>query len=153
MRLLPVRLFGALTFMALTLIFGLAGLSVDKASADIIVRSFNAKGTIQMGQVVALLPASRSVVELAPATDLIRIFGVAVDQNSAPVSISQPGQKIFVATGGVYPVLVSTENGSIKSGDYLSMSSSDGIAAKLTNSQRYIVGRATQRFNGSVRAV
>lgn len=146
MRWLSLKLLAAAVLLALAGTWG-------HAQADIIVRSFNAKGTIQAGQVVALSLAGVSSVELAPASDLMRIFGVAVDQNTAPVTVSQPDQKIFVATGGVYPVLVSTENGSIKSGDYLSMSSSDGIAAKVTNGQRYIVGRATQSFNGTAGAV
>lgn len=147
---LPMRLFGVLTFTVLMVLFSLISLLVGKAFADNIVHSYNAKGTIEAGQVVALSAGSKTSVELAPANDLVRIFGVAVDQSSAPVTISQPGQKVFVATGDVYPVLVSTENGSINSGDYLSMSSSDGMAAKVTGSQRYIVGRATQSFSGGV---
>lgn len=150
MILLPVRLYGALMSVVLTLIFGLAFLVTPKASADIIVRSFNAKDTLQTGQVVALSLSDKSAVELAPAANSARIYGVVVDQNAAPVSISQPSHKVFVATGGVYPVFVSTENGSVNNNDYLSMSSSDGTAAKSKGDQTYIVGRAAQNFNGTV---
>jgi hypothetical protein len=55
---------------------------------------------------------------------------------------------VFVVTGGVYPVLVSSENGPIVAGDYLSMSSTNGIAAHIKG-QTYVVGRATQNFDGA----
>ena len=134
--------------VVLILMVGLVYLSLGKVSADSISRSFNAKGTIVAGQVVALSFTDKATVELAPAGDPARIFGVAVDRSAAPVTVSQPGQEVFVATGGVYLVLVSTEKGPIRSGNYLSMSSSDGIAAKASG-QAYIVGRALQDFDSS----
>lgn len=149
MKSLPVRLFGVSVSLVLILVFGLVFFAVGRASADSITRSFNAKETISAGQVVALSFADKSTVELAPANDPTRIFGVAVDQKTASMTVSQPGQEVFVATGGIYQVLVSTENGPIHSGDYLSMSSLDGIAAKITSGQVFIIGRALQDFDGS----
>lgn len=118
------------------------------ALADSIVRSFNASGNIESGHVVALVASDKNSVELAPASNPTRIYGVAVDQNQAPVTAQQPGQNIFVATSGIYTVLVSTENGPIVSGDYLSMSSADGIAAKVKGLQAFVLGRAAEDFDG-----
>ncbi len=135
--------------IVLILMVGLVCLSVGKVFAESIVRSFKANGTITAGEVVALSFGNKSTVELAPTNDPARIYGVVVDKNTAAVTISQPGQEVFVATGGVYPVLVSTESGPIHSGNYLAMSSSDGVAAKATGGQAYVVGRALQDFDSS----
>lgn len=136
----------SLKLLAVAVLLALAGM-ISHAQADTITHTFNAKGNIESGRVVALVVSDKNTVELVPASDPTRIYGVAVEQNAAPVTVQQAGQNIFVATGGVYPVLVSTENGPIVAGDYLSMSSSDGIAAKLKG-QTYVVGRATQNFDG-----
>lgn len=136
----------SLKLLAVAILLALAG-TIGHAQADTITRSFNAKGSVESGEVVALVISDKNAVELAPANDPTRIYGVAVEQAAAPLTVSQPGQKIFVATGGVYSVVVSTENGPIAAGDYLSMSSADGIAAKAKG-QAVVVGSATQSFDG-----
>lgn len=123
------------------------------AYADTIARSFNAKGNVEPGRVVALSISDNTTVELAPADNPNRIYGVAIEQKAAPATVEQPGRTVFVATGGVYLVLVSTENGVIKTGDYLSMSASDGVAAKVTDQQTFIIGRSSEDFDGTVGAI
>ena len=126
-----------------------AALFAAPTYADTIARSFYAKGNVEPGRVVALSVSDNTTVELAPADDPNRIYGVAIEQKAAPATVEQPGRTVFVATGGVYPVLASTENGAIKTGDYLSMSSSDGVAAKVTSRQTFIIGRSSENFDGS----
>ena len=128
----------SLKLLAVTLLLALAGISIH-ARAETVTRSFNGKGAIEPGRVVALVVSDKTSVELAPASDPTRIYGVAVEPAAPPVTAQQPGQNVFVVTGGIYPVLVSTENGPIASGDYLSMSSADGIAARLKG-QTYVLG-------------
>lgn len=130
----------------LTAIFG--ALFALPAYADSIARSFNAKGNIEPGKVVALSDTDKATVELTPANST-RIYGVAIEKKDAPVTLEQPGQTIFVATGGTYPVFVSAEKGVISPGDYLSMSSTDGVAAKSTRSNTYILGKALQGYSDS----
>jgi hypothetical protein len=120
------------------------------ARADTIVRGFNANGSLQPGWIVALSQSSASTVEPAPANDPSRIYGIVIDPAQAPATLqSQAGQKIFVATSGTYPVLVNTQNGTINPGDYVSISSTDGIGAKATNQQSNVLGQALEKFNGS----
>ncbi len=145
MRLLPLKLLSAALLLVLAV-------TSAHAQADTITRSFNAKGNIEPGQVVAQVINDKNSVELAPASDPNRIYGVAVDPSAPPVTASQPGQNIFVVTAGTYPVVVSSENGSIAAGDYLSMSSTDGIAARATG-QAFVLGRATQSFDGHSGAI
>jgi len=136
----------SLKLLAAAVLFALVGVG-GYAQADTIVRGFNSKDSIEPGRVVALVVSDKNSVEPAPADDPTRILGVVVEQTASPITVQQATQNVFVATGGVYPVLVSTENGSIAAGDYLSMSSTDGIAAKVKG-QAVVVGWATQNFDG-----
>lgn len=136
----------SLKVLAVVVLFALVGIG-SPVAAESIVRSFNAASNIEPGRVVAIVISDKNSVELTPAGDPSRIYGVVVEQSAAPVTLQQSGQKIFVATSAVYPVFVSTENGPIITGDYLSMSSSDGIAAKVKG-QAFVVGRAAQNFDG-----
>ena len=145
MRWLSLKLLAAVLGPVLVLVSG-------NALADTIVRGFNGQGKIDPGSVVALVASDKNTDELAPSGDPTRIYGVVVEQSAAPVTVQQSGQNVFVATSGAYPVLVSTENGSIAAGDYLSMSSSDGIAARIKG-QTYVVGRAAQNFDGKTGSV
>lgn len=117
-------------------------------AADSIIRGFNSKSSLEPGRVVALEASDRNTVELAPSDDPARIYGVVVEQSTAPVTVQRPGQNVYVATYGFYSVLVSTENGPVVNGNYLSISSEAGIAAKAKDSQVFVLGRATQSFDG-----
>ncbi|MBI2591944.1 hypothetical protein HYW36_00485 [Candidatus Saccharibacteria bacterium] len=119
------------------------------ASADTITRSFKARGTVSPGFVVAITKDDLGTVEAAPASDPNRIYGVVVDKTAAPVTLQKNNEQTFVATSGSYPVLTSTQNGSVKSGDYLTLSSAGGIAAKASSKSPYVVGQALESFDGS----
>jgi hypothetical protein len=116
--------------------------------ADTIVRGFKASGTLQPGLIVALNQKTSDAVEVTPGNDPSRIYGVVIDPSQAPVTVQQEGQQVFVATGGNYPVLVSTQNGVIKSGDYISVSSVNGIGAKASENQSLVLGQAVEAFDG-----
>lgn len=136
-------IFGAA--LATVLLIGLAA----AVRADTIVQGFSAKSSLEPGWIVALAKDSVGTVEPAPSDDPSRIYGVVIDPSKAPVTLqSQRGQKVFVATNGTYPVLISTQNGKINPGDYVSLSSTDGIAAKATSTQSTILGQALEKFDG-----
>ncbi len=119
-----------------------------KAAADNVVQGFAAKGNLQPGWIVALSQSSSTSVELAPASDPSRIYGVIINPSDAPITLNRSGQQVFVANAGNYPVLVSVVNGKIQPGDYISMSNTDGIGAKATNDQQTVLGQAIQGFDG-----
>src|SRR4051812_23703860 len=78
------------------------------ALADTIVRGFSSATSIDPGWVVALTKNQPNSVELAPASDSSRMYGVVIDPSQAPVTLqSQSGRRVFVATSGTYPILVS----------------------------------------------
>lgn len=122
-------------------------------AAETIVRSFNAQGNLQPGWVVTLSDTNNSTVELAPSDDTSRIYGVVIDPSAAPLTVQKENEQVFVATSGNYPVLVSTQNGAIRSGDYLSISNTDGIASKADTNEQFIVGRALEGFDGQGTAI
>jgi hypothetical protein len=92
------------------------------AHADTIVRGFNAKGTLEPGLIVALSENSSDTVESSAGNNPSKIYGVVIDPSQAPLTVQKKGEQVFVATGGNYPTFVSTENGNIKVGDYISIS-------------------------------
>jgi hypothetical protein len=55
---------------------------------------------------------------------------------------------VLVATSGDYKVLVSTQGGNVKSGDYLTMSALPGIAMKSSAYQEQIIGTAEADYSG-----
>jgi hypothetical protein len=77
--------------------------------------------------------------------------GVAVAANDAALTLSQntTSQQIYVATNGRYTVLVSTQNGPIKDGDYITISSLDGIGMKANSTDAVVLGKAAEPFSGS----
>ncbi len=134
----------------ITLLFGvflLFGL-VQMAKADNVVKGFAAKETLEAGEVVSL-DTSTNTVKAASAKSTNAMYGVVVDPSDAPITLVGQDSKVFVATVGTYQVLVSGANGPINKGDYISMSPTDGIAAKATVHQAAVLGKAENAFNGT----
>ena len=125
------------------------GLAVmSPASAQSFVSGYSAKTSLQPGIIVAISEQSDSTVEAVPGGQSTKIHGVVIDPADATVTVANTGQDVFVATSGQYQVLVSIENGTIEAGDYLSISSTDGIAAEATSAHQQIIGRALSGFDG-----
>lgn len=103
---------------------------------------------LQSGMLVRLKENDSSKVSILAYDQLEHMLGVVVDANDAPVTLSAEGQKVFVATGGKYNVLVSNQNGEIKAGDYLTASALSGIGMKASPSEEKVIGRALADFNG-----
>jgi hypothetical protein len=124
-----------------------------KTLADNVINGFTASQPVQPGMVVAIDKAADHSVKPAPANNSSVIYGVSVDPSDAPIALVGQNSQVFVATNGTYPVLVSTSGGSIKVGDYISMSSINGIAGKAQVGQPEIVGKAESSFNGSTNVI
>lgn len=119
------------------------------ALADTIAKTFGSSKPIAPGYVVAISKTDTTKVELATAKELNRIYGVVISPSDSPVTLQTDNGQVVVATSGSYNMLVSLSGGAVKSGDYLSMSTTDGIAAKASATQDYIVGRSLSDFNGT----
>lgn len=116
--------------------------------ADNVVEGFNAAKALEPGEIVALdKNASKAVIE-SPSSDTTKIYGVVVDPSDAPITLNSQSGQTYVATTGIYQVLVSTSNGAIKPGDYISMSPLNGIGARANNLQAMVLGQAESAFDG-----
>ncbi|MEX1995683.1 MAG: hypothetical protein WD887_02815 [Candidatus Saccharimonadales bacterium] len=139
-----VQVAGLAGILPIALVF----LAVPAVMAATFVQGFSSEETLEQGTVVALSPTNANVVVPASVGNESRIYGVVVQSEDAPVVISDEDKQVLVATEGEYPVLVSVRDGTIRAGDYLFVSPTDGIATRATAEQDVIVGRALTDFNG-----
>ncbi len=118
------------------------------ASASLISQGYAVSSPVPTGALVSIVPAKPGTAEISTLKNQDKLFGVAVVSSSALLSISGGSGEIQVATSGLAPVLVSTENGSIKRGDHLGVSTIAGVAKKAEPNTRSI-GTASDDFDGS----
>lgn len=112
-------------------------------------QGYGADEALQRGMIVRLKEDDSTKVTALPYDQMDAMLGVVVNSNDAPVTLSAEGQKVFVATGGKYDVLVSDQNGEIEPGAYLTVSSYTGIGMVAGTKESLVVGRALDGFNGS----
>lgn len=115
------------------------------------VTGYGAEVPIDVGTIVQLSGGKDAKqVKVATQKELQNMFGVVVDKNQLPITLSSEALKneTFVAVSGTYNVLVSTQGGSISSGDYVTMSAIDGIAMKAGTEEKTVFGRAVASFDG-----
>ncbi|HET9850013.1 MAG TPA: hypothetical protein VFP35_00045 [Candidatus Saccharimonadales bacterium] len=141
---LPLR-----AVLSLAVLAGLSLFSLAPAYADNLAQGFKEKGTLSPGFLVSFVSGSKDTVQATPPGDGTSMYGVVIDPSDAPVTLNrQLDSQVFVAVTGDYPVLVSTERGAIHAGDYLSVSSTPGIAAEVNPDQKAVIGQALESFDG-----
>ncbi len=124
------------------------------AGAQTVSQGYGVTGTVQKGMIVMIDPKdSHKVMALSNKTDKA-MQGVVVSANDTVVSLGGDSTvtQVYVASNGKYDALVSTQNGSIKAGDIISVSALDGIGMKADSSQTVILGKALTSFDGSKNA-
>ena len=114
------------------------------------VQGYAADAKLDNGTIVQLDAKDSTKVQPATMANLANMFGVTVDRNQLLVSTSNDAlaNETFVAVSGTYNVLVSTEGGSIAIGDYITVSSVNGIGMKASTDQKTVFGRASGSFDG-----
>lgn len=139
---------GIAAFAALLLLAVAAASAPTQAQA--VAQSYIADTSMQAGMIVRLAD-DKSKVASVSQSDESTIFGLVVRPNDAPLSLSEnkPGQQVYVATAGKYQVLVSSQNGYVKEGDYVVLSVIEGIGMKADSSSQFIIGKAVEDFNAA----
>jgi len=116
------------------------------------VQGYASDTVLDTGTIVQLTGKNSNQVKVATQKELQNMFGVVVDRNQIPLTITNEGlqNETFVAVSGTYNVLVSTQGGTIAVGDYVTLSSVNGVAMKAGTvaEQGTIFGRAQQPFDG-----
>lgn len=146
-----ILVLGAVAAPALVLVASNAAFAADTTYGGGSVSSYSADAPIEVGTIVVLTGDKSDRVKTAAGKDVTNMFGVVVDKSSLPLSISNEGteNETFVASSGTYNVLVSNQAGDIKSGDYLTLSSVNGVAMRVDTEEVTVFGRANANFNGS----
>jgi len=114
------------------------------------VQGYSSDTPLDNGTIVQLTGKDANQVKIAKQAELQNMFGVVVDKNSLSVTLSSEALKneTFVAASGTYNVLVSTQGGPIVSGDYVTLSSVNGVAMKAGTEEKTVFGRANGPFDG-----
>jgi hypothetical protein len=141
-RLSAPKLFAALILVALVVLEIIGSLE-----AQTVTTGYNADVRLQRGMIIQLVEPDASKVEPVTAETHERMHGVVVDPNDAPVTVSNDGEKVFVATTGHFEVLVSDQAGFIKAGDYITVSAIHGIGMKAGIQDPLVIGRALSNFD------
>lgn len=124
----------------------------DNSVASSLPQTYNADGKVLPGMIVKLKDKDSTSVEPVSTKNVKTMLGIVIPTSNAaivltPLDVKQ--QQVLVATSGRYYLLVSTENGPIKIGDYLTISSLNGVAMKADDRQAQVVGKAAGVFNGT----
>lgn len=122
-------------------------LATNQAGAG--VQGYAADAPIDKGTIVELAEKDSNRVKVAAQANVKNMFGVAIDRNLLSVTLTSENleNEVFVAVSGTYNVLVSTQGGAIKKGDYITLSSISGIAMKAGTEESTVFGRANAEFN------
>lgn len=114
------------------------------------VQGYTAETPLDTGTIVQHTGKDSKKVKSASQSELQNMFGVTIDRNLLPLTFSDEKleNEVYVATTGTYNVLVSTQGGTINSGDYVTLSSVNGVAMKAGTEEKTVFGRAAASFDG-----
>lgn len=141
------RLTALITGCLLIILIGI--FHAGKINAQVFSVGYKSNGALQRGMLVKEVDKQPNKVEALSQESLDKLKGVVVSQKQSTVNLYTPGQQVFVAYSGTFEALVSDENGDIKQGDYISISSLPGVAMKANADQSLVLGRAASNFNDS----
>ena len=139
-------------------ILGLIGVSVPLGSVaalttatQAVAQGYNSSIKIQPGMIVSLSGKNPNYVVPLSQTNIEKMLGVVVAANDATVTLSQPNSsyEVYVTNFGQHNVLVTNQDGPIKVGDYITISSLSGFGMKANGNQPIVLGQAAGDFNGS----
>ena len=139
---------GVAIAVALTVGVSLPAFAVSLGGGS--VQGYSAESPLDVGTIVQLAGKDTKSVKISKQSELQNMYGVVVDKNQLPVTLSSEALKneTYVAVSGTYNVLVSTQGGNIASGDYVTLSSINGIAMKASTEEKTVFGRAVGNFDG-----
>ena len=116
------------------------------------VQPYAAEAPLDPGTIVQMSSKSSGKVKVSTKDQRQNMFGVVVNRSQLALTFTGTDleNEAYVATSGTYSVFVSTENGPISSGDFVTLSSIDGVAMKAGNAdeQSTVFGRAQASFSG-----
>lgn len=119
------------------------------AKAQTVTQGYGADSVLQVGMIVGLKNDDPHVVQPISSKNASQIQGVVVSANDSAVLLGNDNEKVYVASGGRFKVLVSNQNDNINTGDYIAVSSIDGIGMKATPNDPIVLGKAISNYQAS----
>jgi hypothetical protein len=139
----------SITFLITAAFVLLSSIAIAQNSGPTVTQGYGTDGILQRGMIVGLTKDNPRKVEAINADEYERLHGVVITANESVVLLGADGEQVYVASGGRFPALVSSQNGNIKTGDYISLSSVNGIGMKAGDFEPVILGKAIEDFDGS----
>jgi hypothetical protein len=121
---------------------------VQPLAAQAVIQGYTTDAELQRGTIVTLKTDDPNSVEPVTVETGDRMHGVVIQNSDAPVTLAAEGDKAFVATLGRFSVLINTQNGPIRPGDYIAASALTGIGMKADAKQQFVLGKAIEAFDG-----
>ena len=106
---------------------------------------FEVDKNTEAGDLIAISDKGNDKYTKATAQNAALILGI--HSANPTITLNSPKNGVPVALAGRVPVKVNNENGAIKIGDYITISSTPGVGTKATK-PCYTIGRALENFNG-----
>lgn len=119
------------------------------ASSPTVTQGYSSDVLLQRGMLVGLKNDDPRKVEPVNSDQADQLHGVVIGANESAVLLGSDEEKVYVASGGRFPVLVSSQNGAIKSGDYVSPSAIKGIGMNAGKNNDIVIGKALEDFDPS----
>ena len=123
------------------------------SSAQTFSQGYSSDKPLQRGLIVKLKKNDTTKVEAVTVDTASETYGITIGASDASVTLAGSGAQSYVATTGHYDVLVSTQNGGLNPGDYITISAIEGIGAKATENDQVVVGRALTAFDGKANVI
>ena len=137
----------SLIFVAATIVALFAVASITEAQT--ITQGYGADSVLQRGMIVGLKKDDLRKVEPINGDQFDRVHGVVISANDSAVLLGNDTEKVYVASGGRFSVLVSDQDGDINSGDFVTISSVSGIGMRAGDKDPIILGKALESFKSS----
>jgi hypothetical protein len=112
-----------------------------------VTQGYGADTILQRGMIVGLREDDPRKVEAINSDAYDRVHGVVIGANESAVLLGRDDEKVYVASGGRFPALVSNQNGNINIGDYVAVSSLKGIGMRAGDIEPVILGKAIETFD------
>jgi hypothetical protein len=110
-----------------------------------------ADSTLQPGTIVRLVDKDKKKVAAAQFGKSSQMYGVVITGTNLPLTVTDAAvpNQLYIGLSGTHNVLVSTQNGAIHTGDYVTISAIDGIGMLAEGGDQVTVfGRAAENFDG-----
>lgn len=127
----------------------LIGVSAQNVLAQTITEGFRSDQKLQRGMAVKRNQDDPTKIEAVPQEKSNEVYGIVISANDAPLTLSEEGQAYYVATIGTFDVLVTTQQGPVNKGDYIAVSSIDGLGMAASQNDQTTIGIALEDFDGS----